>query len=44
MGCYHGFRTEGGAAGVGRSTTNAVVSAFILILVSNFLITAAAFG
>ncbi len=44
MGCYHGFRTDGGAAGVGRSTTNAVVSAFILILVSNFLITVAAFG
>ncbi len=26
MGCYHGFRTSGGAAGVGRATTNAVVS------------------
>ena len=44
MGCYHGFRTEGGAAGVGRSTTNAVVSAFILILLSNLLITVMAFG
>ncbi|MDB5685099.1 MAG: transporter permease [Sphingomonas bacterium] len=44
MGCYHGFRTEGGAAGVGRATTNAVVSAFILILLSNLLITVAAFG
>jgi len=44
MGCYHGFRTEGGAAGVGRSTTNAVVSAFILIILSNLLITVTAFG
>ncbi|MDB5689250.1 MAG: transporter permease [Sphingomonas bacterium] len=44
MGCYHGFQTEGGAAGVGRATTNAVVSAFILIILSNLLITVAAFG
>jgi len=44
MGCYHGFRTEGGAAGVGKATTNAVVSAFILILLSNLLITVTAFG
>ena len=44
MGCYHGFRTDGGAAGVGRATTNAVVSAFILILLSNFILTVAAFG
>ena len=44
MGCYHGFQTEGGAAGVGKSTTNAVVSAFILILLSNLLITVMAFG
>ena len=44
MGCYHGFRTQGGAAGVGRSTTNAVVSTFVLILLSNFLITVIAFG
>ncbi|WP_093316051.1 MlaE family ABC transporter permease [Sphingomonas jatrophae] len=44
MGCYHGYRTAGGAAGVGRSTTNAVVSAFVLIILSNLLITIAAFG
>jgi phospholipid/cholesterol/gamma-HCH transport system permease protein len=44
MGCYHGFRTDGGAAGVGKATTNAVVSTFILILLSNFLITVTAFG
>jgi phospholipid/cholesterol/gamma-HCH transport system permease protein len=43
MGCYHGFRSEGGAAGVGKATTNAVVSAFVLILMSNLLITIVAF-
>jgi phospholipid/cholesterol/gamma-HCH transport system permease protein len=44
MGCYAGFNTEGGAAGVGKSTTDAVVSSFILILLSNLLITVIAFG
>lgn len=44
MGCYHGFRSTGGAAGVGRATTNAVVSAFLLILLSNLVITVVAFG
>ncbi len=44
MGCYHGYHSKGGAAGVGRSVTNAVVSAFILILLSNLLITVIAFG
>ncbi|TZG29182.1 MlaE family ABC transporter permease [Sphingomonas montanisoli] len=44
MGCYHGFKAKGGAAGVGRATTDAVVSAFILILLSNMIITLVAFG
>lgn len=44
MGCYHGFNARGGAAGVGRATTDAVVSAFILILLSNMIITLMAFG
>ena len=44
MGCYHGFHSTGGAAGVGRATTNAVVSAFLLILLANLLITMLAFG
>ena len=39
MGCYHGYHSKGGAEGVGNATTNAVVSASILILVSNYLIT-----
>ena len=39
MGCYHGFNSKGGAQGVGKATTNAVVSASILILVVNYLMT-----
>lgn len=39
MGCYHGFNSSGGAQGVGRATTNAVVSALILILISNYIVT-----
>lgn len=35
--CYVGLTTEGGAAGVGRSTTAAVVWSIVLIYVSNFL-------
>ena len=39
MGCYHGYHSRGGAQGVGAATTNAVVSASILILVLNYLLT-----
>jgi phospholipid/cholesterol/gamma-HCH transport system permease protein len=39
MGCYHGFHSKGGAQGVGRATTDAVVSSSILILVANYLVT-----
>jgi phospholipid/cholesterol/gamma-HCH transport system permease protein len=39
MGCYHGFHSRGGAQGVGAATTNAVVSASILILTFNYAIT-----
>ncbi len=39
MGCYHGYNSKGGAQGVGAATTNAVVSASILILSFNYLIT-----
>jgi len=44
MGCYHGYHSRGGAEGVGRATTLAVFSASILILVVDYLITAAFFG
>jgi len=36
IGSYNGLRTRGGAAGVGRSTTGAVVTSIILIFVFNF--------
>lgn len=39
MGCYHGFYSKGGAQGVGQATTNAVVSASILILLFNYILT-----
>ncbi len=39
MGCYNGYRSRGGAQGVGEATTNAVVSASILILIFNYIIT-----
>jgi phospholipid/cholesterol/gamma-HCH transport system permease protein len=39
MGCYHGYNSRGGAQGVGRATTNAVVTAAILILVANYIMT-----
>ena len=39
MGCYHGYNSGRGAQGVGTATTYAVVSASILILVFNFILT-----
>ncbi len=38
VGCYYGLQTSGGTQGVGRSTTQAVVSASIWIFVVTFLI------
>lgn len=37
--CYKGMKTSGGAAGVGRSTTQSVVTSYILILVADFFLT-----
>ncbi len=39
MGSYHGMHSGRGAQGVGRATTLAVVSASILILASNYVLT-----
>lgn len=44
MGCYHGFHSKGGAQGVGKATTNAVVTGAILVLVFNYVITEAFFA
>jgi len=38
--CYQGFSAEGGAEGVGRATTKAVVLSSLTILISNYFITA----
>jgi phospholipid/cholesterol/gamma-HCH transport system permease protein len=39
--CYRGLRTSGGAAGVGKATTNSVVICYSVILIGNFLLTIA---
>lgn len=39
MGCYHGYYSGRGAQGVGRATTQAVVSASVLILSANYILT-----
>jgi phospholipid/cholesterol/gamma-HCH transport system permease protein len=39
MGCYHGYNSRGGAQGVGTATTNAVVSASVLILAFDYVLT-----
>lgn len=39
IGCYHGLHAQGGADGVGRATTNTVVLASIMVLVSDFFLT-----
>ena len=44
MGCYYGYNSKGGAEGVGIATTNAVVSASIVILLLNYIITGIFFG
>ncbi len=42
-GCVNGFHARGGAAGVGEAAMRAVVTASLLILVSNFLLGAVIF-
>lgn len=39
MGCYNGYYSKGGAQGVGAAATNAVVTASILILITNYMLT-----
>lgn len=40
IGCYKGYHAKGGAVGVGRATTEAVVLASVMVLVSDYFITA----
>jgi len=44
VGCYHGFKTTGGAEGVGLSTTKAVVYSSVLILISDYVVAHILFG
>jgi phospholipid/cholesterol/gamma-HCH transport system permease protein len=39
MGCYHGYQSRGGAQGVGAATTYAVVSASVMILLFDYILT-----
>jgi phospholipid/cholesterol/gamma-HCH transport system permease protein len=39
VGCYYGITTKGGTQGVGRSTTQAVVAASVLILAVDVILT-----
>ncbi|MFC2952764.1 MlaE family ABC transporter permease [Marinicaulis aureus] len=39
MGCYYGYRSRGGAQGVGAATRTAVVAAAVSILASNYVMT-----
>ena len=38
MGCFYGFRTEGGAEGVGKATTQAVVASCVLVLMIDYVL------
>ncbi len=39
VGCYVGFKTSGGARGIGQSTTRSVVISFLLIMIANYFLT-----
>jgi len=41
--CYNGFIAEGGAEGVGRATTRAVVASSMAVLVSDYFMTSLMF-
>jgi phospholipid/cholesterol/gamma-HCH transport system permease protein len=43
MGCYNGFKTFGGAQGVGKATMQAVVSSCICILITNYFLASVLF-
>ena len=39
VGVYQGFKTQGGAVGVGRATTISVVTSFIMIIIADCIVT-----
>lgn len=44
VGCYYGFFAEGGAKGVGKATTKAVVVSSVIILILDFFLTKVLWG
>jgi phospholipid/cholesterol/gamma-HCH transport system permease protein len=44
VGCYNGFYTQGGAEGVGKATTSAVVTSMMLILIMDYFMGALFFS
>jgi phospholipid/cholesterol/gamma-HCH transport system permease protein len=38
MGTFYGFRTEGGAEGVGKAATSAVVASCVLVLALDYVL------
>jgi phospholipid/cholesterol/gamma-HCH transport system permease protein len=42
--CREGLGTEGGATGVGQSTTRSVVLSIVLVFIANFLLSFLMFG
>ena len=38
-GCYFGFKSGGGAEGVGKATTNAVVATMVCLILLEFILT-----
>lgn len=44
IGCYYGYESQGGAQGVGHATTQAVVTASITVLLTDYLITGLLFA
>jgi phospholipid/cholesterol/gamma-HCH transport system permease protein len=41
VGCFQGFRTQGGADSVGRQTTRSVVQSIFLVIVADALFSVA---
>ena len=39
VGCWRGYRTQGGAEGVGNAPTSSVVTSSLWILISDFFLT-----
>ena len=37
--CHKGYRADGGSAGVGKATTEAVVLASVTVLISDYFLT-----